>query len=257
MFKDWFSLEGKVALVTGAGRGLGQSMAIGLAQAGADIICLGRDLEKLEETSEEIRRLGKRALSFVADVGLSEQVKRSVSKALEVFERIDILVNNAAMMLGKASERTPEEEWNNLIRTNLTGTFLCSQTVGSHMIEKGGGKIINVGSIFGLTGTTHCLAYACSKAAVHQLTKSLAVEWAKYGITVNAIVPGYFDTEMPAEILANPNFKKSILDRMPLRRIGRPEEIKPLVVYLASHASDFMTGQMVCMDGGYSVALYF
>jgi NAD(P)-dependent dehydrogenase (short-subunit alcohol dehydrogenase family) len=160
-------------------------------------------------------------------------------------------------MLGKASERTTEEEWNNLIRTNLTGTFFCSQMVGSHMIEKGGGKIINVGSMFGLTGTTHCLAYACSKAAVHQLTKSLAVEWARYGITVNAIVPGYFDTEMPAKVLADPSFKKSILDRMPLRRIGRPEEIQPIVVYLASRASDFMTGQMICVDGGYSVALYF
>ncbi len=257
MFEEWFSLQGKVALVTGAGRGLGQSMALGLAEAGADIICFGRNQENIDETSRQIQKIGKRALPLVTDIGSSEQVKRSVSKALEVFGKIDILINNAAMMLGKASEKTTEEEWNDLIRTNLTGTFLCCQSVGTHMIGNGSGKMINVGSIFGLTGTTHCLAYACSKAAVHQMTKSLAVEWAKHGITVNAIVPGYFDTEMPAKILADPNFKKTILERMPLRRIGRPEEIKPLAVYLASRASDFMTGQTLCMDGGYSVALYF
>ena len=257
VFTEWFSLEGKTALVTGAGRGLGQSAALGLAQAGADVIGFGRDLEKLEETSHQIERMGRRALPLVTDVGLSDQVRASVSRALKVFGRIDILVNNAAVMLGKASEKTTEAEWDDLIRTNLKGTFLCSQVVGSHMIEAGGGKLINVGSIFGLTGTTHCLAYACSKAAIHQMTRSLAVEWAKHGITVNAIVPGYFDTEMPAHILSDPHFRKTIFDRMPVRRIGRPEEIRPLVVYLASRASDFMTGQMLCMDGGYSIALYF
>jgi NAD(P)-dependent dehydrogenase (short-subunit alcohol dehydrogenase family) len=256
-FEEWFSLEGKIALVTGASRGLGQSAAIGLARAGADLVCLSRNREGLEETSRLIRKTGRRALPLVADVGLSERVKQSVSKALETFGRIDILVNSAAVMLGKASEKTTEGEWDDLIRTNLKGTFLCCQVVGSHMMEKGGGKIINLGSIFGLTGTTHCLAYASSKAAVHQLTRSLAVEWAKYGITVNAIVPGYFDTEMPSKILGNPNLRKTVLDRMPLRRFGRPEEIRPLVVYLASGASDFMTGQMICMDGGYSIALYF
>jgi NAD(P)-dependent dehydrogenase (short-subunit alcohol dehydrogenase family) len=256
-FEEWFSLEGKIALVTGASRGLGQSAAIGLARAGADLVCLSRDQEGLEETSRLIRKTDRRALSLVTDVGSSEQVEQSVSKALETFGRIDILVNNAAVMLGKASEKTTEEEWDNVIRTNLKGTFLCSRVVGTHMIEKGGGKIINVGSIFGVTGTTHCLAYASSKAAVHQLTRSLAVEWATYGITVNAIVPGYFDTEMPSKILGDPQFRKTILDRMPLGRIGHPEEIRPLVVFLASRASDFMTGQMICMDGGYSVALYF
>lgn len=257
MFEEWFSLQGKVALVTGAGRGLGQSMALGLAEAGADLICFGRDEKTLKETSLRIQRLGKRALPLVTDIGSSEQIKRSLSEALGVFGKIDILINNAAMMLGKPSEKTTEEEWNDLIQTNLTGTFQCCQSVGTHMIEKGGGKIVNVGSIFGLTGTTHCLAYACSKAAVHQMTRSLAVEWARYGITVNAIVPGYFNTEMPAKILADPGFKKTILERMPLRRIGHPDEIKPLAVYLASHASDFMTGQTLCLDGGYSVALYF
>ena len=213
--------------------------------------------KNLKETSLQIQRMGKRALPLVTDIGSSEQVKRSLAEAVGVFRKIDILINNAAMMLGKPSEKTTEEEWNNLIQINLTGTFQCCQSVGTHMIEKGGGKIVNVGSIFGLTGATHCLAYACSKAAVHQMTRSLAVEWARYGITVNAIVPGYFNTEMPAKILADPNFKKTILERMPLRRIGHPEEIKPLVVYLASHASDFMTGQTLCIDGGYSVALYF
>ena len=257
MFEEWFSLQGKVALVTGAGRGLGRSIALALAEAGANIVCVGRTKEKIEETARDAEKTGVRALPLVTDVRLSDQVDRSVAQALDAFGRIDVLVNNAGTLLGKASDRTTDTEWHDLIAANLSGSFYYARAVGTHMIGRKTGKIVNVGSIFGWMGTTHCLAYACAKAAVHQMTKNLAVEWGRHGITVNAIVPGYFDTDMPSRILADEKFRKTILDRMPLGRIGRPDEIKPLALYLASSASDFVTGQTFCIDGGYSVALYF
>ncbi len=256
-FEKWFSLDGQVAFVTGAGSGLGRAIALGLAEAGADIVCCGRRLQNLEETCHLIERTGRRALAIEMDVGSSQQIKDSVARAAAWQGRIHILVNSAGVMQAVSSLSTTEEEWNRVIRTNLTGTFLCSQAIAAHMIEHGGGKIISVGSIFGSMGTTHCLAYSCSKAAIDEMTRSLAVEWARYAICVNAILPGHFETDMSAGILADPKTSKRIFERMPIRRAGRPDELKPLAVYLASRSSDYVTGQTFCIDGGYSIALYY
>lgn len=252
---EWFSLEGKVALITGAGSGLGRAIAFGLAEVGADIVAWGRSQESVDLTSDGVRKMGRRAAALATDVGSSRQVKESVARTLEVFRKIHILVNNAGILMGGPSQNVPEEEWDKVLHINLTGTFLCSRAVGTHMIETGGGKIINVGSIFGLMGTSHSLAYSCSKAAIHQMTRSLAVEWARYHITVNAILPGHFETDMSSKVLSDPELSKRVYQRMPIRRAGRPEELKPLVVYLASASSDYVTGQAFCIDGGYSIAM--
>lgn len=256
-FDEWFSLTGKVAVVTGAGTGLGRAMALGLAKAGADVVCWGRHKQTLDGTAHVVAGLGRQTAAMITDVESTSQIHESVTRTVQTFGRIDILINNAGILHSAPSRDLAEEDWNRVVRTNLTGAFLCAQAVGNHMTEAGGGKIINVGSIFGLLGTTHALAYSCSKAAIHEMTRCLAVEWARHRITVNAIVPGHFETDLNSKTLSDPELSATIQKKLPIRRFGRPEDLEPLVVYLASASADYVTGQMFCIDGGYSIALYF
>lgn len=244
-------LDGKVALVTGASRGLGRGMALGLAEAGADLVVVARSLERLEGAVSEARALGRRCLPVEADVSREEEVKRMVEEALGEFGRIDILVNNAGINYREASEHYPLDEWERVLSVNLTGTFLCCREVGRVMIEQRRGKIINVASLTSVIGVRTIPAYSASKGGVAQLTKVLAVEWAKYNIQVNAIGPGYFRTDLTEPLFQDPERRRWVESRIPMGRWGTPEDLKGAVVFLASEASDYITGQVLFVDGGW------
>jgi len=253
MVYDKLKLDGKVALVTGGGRGLGKAMAKALAEAGADVAVLSRTAREIEETAREIIGMGRRALPLPADVLQVQEIERAVHKILEELGQIDILVNNSGMTVVKPILDLTLEEWNQVLHTNLTGVFIVSKMVGRHMVERRQGKIINMASVAGVRGITTLAAYAASKAGVIHLTRCMAAEWVKYNIRVNAIAPGYFYTSMSARGLDSEKVREAILSKIPLRRVGQPEELGPLVVYLASEASDFMTGETVFIDGGQSI----
>jgi len=251
MILDKMRLDGKVALVTGASRGLGRGMALGLAEAGADLVVVARSLERLEGVVGEARALGRRCLPLKADVSREEEVKKMVEEALGEFGRIDILVNNAGINYREASEDYPLDEWERVLSVNLTGVFLCCREVGRVMIRQGGGKIINVASLTSVIGVKTIPAYSASKGGVAQLTKVLAVEWAKYNIQVNAIGPGYFRTDLTEPLFQDPERREWITSRIPMGRWGTPEDLKGAVVFLASEASDYITGQVLFVDGGW------
>lgn len=251
-----FSLEGKVAVITGAGRGLGESMANALANAGADIVSADIDEKTAESTAQDIKRIGRRSLSAKVDVTKYSEIEKMAEKTIKKFGRIDILVNNAGFSKGGdyAPEDLSRELWDKVMDVNLNGLFMCSQVVGKQMIKQKKGKIINIASIsaFVVNRMTGKLpfAYCVSKAAVVMLTKVLAVAWAKYNINVNAIAPTYFETPMSN---LGPVRTKEICEMTPMGRFGRPEELAGTVVYLASRASDFVTGHTVLVDGGYTL----
>ncbi|MBT6119035.1 MAG: SDR family oxidoreductase [Rhodospirillaceae bacterium] len=285
-----FNLEGKTAIVTGAARGLGRSIALTLAEAGADVVAadispqvlLSRDLsdstQKLDQTCDEIRQLGRKSLAVFADVGQTEQVEEMVEAAVAEFGKVDILVNNAGVDLPKplllvdgkppVPMRVPvqldsgltEEEWDTMININLNGFRRCAVAVGRHMIERRSGKIIGLGSVVGLRARANAAAYAASKAAVHRFTQALALEWGGFNINVNTIAPGPI---VPTDSWWVPRWNVSreendasierIPARVPLGRAGDPREIGLLAVFLASDASNFMTGQVIALDGGSSL----
>ena len=251
MILDKFSLKGKDGIVTGASRGLGKGIATALAQAGADLVIVSRTKSVLEKTAEEIRKFGHRVIPVAADVSKKEDVKIVVDTALKKFGKIDFLFNNAGVIRRCPSEDHSESDWDEVIRINLKGVFLCAQAVGRVMIKQGGGKIINTSSVIEVIGGKMIPAYAASKGGVAQLTKALANDWAKYHINVNAIAPGYFITELNKALLRDEERYKQITSRIPLGKWGNPEDLGGTAVFLASRASDYITGQTIFVDGGF------
>jgi NAD(P)-dependent dehydrogenase (short-subunit alcohol dehydrogenase family) len=249
-----FSLKGRVALVTGASRGIGRAIAVALGGAGADVACCARTTEQVEETAVAIQRGGTRAAGFTLDVTQPDDITQTVRDIERVLGSVDILVNNAGITLEKPTVEVTDEEWEHVLATNLSAMFRLVRAVAPGMIERGHGKIINIGSMYGAIGVPRYAAYCASKAAVASLTRSLAAEWGRHGIQVNCLAPGYMNTDIPRAALADEKRRALFLSKVPARRIGDPEEAGLLAVYLASAASDFMTGQTVYLDGGQTIA---
>jgi len=249
-----FSLDGRTAFVTGASRGIGRAIAKALAHAGAGVACAARDLDQVTSAAAEIEAAGGRACGLQLDVTRGEQIQTAVKDAESSLGSIDILVNNAGVTLDKPSLEVTDEEWDTVLATNLTSMFRCARAVAPGMIARGRGKIINVGSMYGALGVPRYAVYCASKAAVGGLTRSLAAEWARHGIQVNCLAPGYMNTDIPRAAMAEAKTRERFLSKIPARRIGEPEEAAALAVYMASAASDFMTGQTVYLDGGQTTA---
>lgn len=249
-----YSLEGRTAFVTGASRGIGRGIALALAKAGAAVACAARALDDVRSAAAEIEAAGGRACALRLDVTRGAEITAAVKDAEAALGSVDILVNNAGITLDKPTLEVGDDEWERVLSTNLTSMFRCCRAVGPGMIARGRGKIINVGSMYGRLGVSHYAAYCASKAAVDGLTRSLAAEWARHGIQVNCLAPGYMNTDIPRAAMADPKTRERFLSKIPARRLGEPEEAAALAVYLASPASDFMTGQTVYLDGGQTIA---
>jgi 2-deoxy-D-gluconate 3-dehydrogenase len=243
-----------VALVSGAGRGLGAAIALALADAGAAVACGARSSEAGETTARVIRERGGKAAGVVLDVTRAGDAAAAVAETDRALGDVDVLVNNAGIVLDRPTVETSDAEWEAVLATNLTAMFRLARAVAPGMIARGGGKIVNVGSMYGALGVARHAAYCASKAGVDGLTRSLAVEWARHRIQVNCVAPGYMRTDISRAALAEPGTRERFLAKIPARRIGEPAEIGPLVVYLASAASDYMTGQTLYLDGGQTVA---
>lgn len=255
MIAKYFSLKNNVAMVTGASRGLGRAIAVGMAEANADVVLVGRDSTKLLETAMAIRKIGREALVAKADITDSKAVKDVVKKTVTHFGKISILVNNAGISGPmKRFNDYSDEEWMAVLETNLHGTLNCTRNVAAHMIQSGGGKIINVASVLGTIGTYYSCAYSMTKAAIIQMTRNLALEWARFNIHVNAIAPGAFDTDMIKSQLALPNAKEALLKGIPFRRFGMPNEIAGMAILLASPAASYITGGLFPIDGGFAIS---
>jgi NAD(P)-dependent dehydrogenase (short-subunit alcohol dehydrogenase family) len=249
-----FDLSGHLAIVTGGGIGLGKQIVLALAEAGCNVVTCSRKVERCEEVADGIEKMGLKSLAFRCDIAKGEDIGHVVDETLKKFGRIDILVNNAGRTWGSPAEEFPLEHWNKVMDVNVTGTFLFSQKVGRIMIRQKKGKIINMASYAGLSGSDpeymDAIAYNTSKGAIISFTKDLAVKWAKYNINVNAIAPGWFITQMTKWSRENKGDK--ILDRLLIKRFGGEDDLKGAVVFLASRASDYMTGQILSVDGGLS-----
>lgn len=250
-----FDLTGKVAIVTGGATGLGRQMAEGLAEMGANLVLCARKLERCEEAAAELSQLGVKAIGLRCDVTSQDEVNAVIEKTRAEFGRIDILINNSGRTWAAPAEKMSLDDWQKVINTNVTGTFLCSQAAGRVMIEQGGGKIINITSVAGLLGSPPEIAdvvgYSTSKGAIIAFTRDLACKWARYNINVNAIAPGWFRTHMSEWTLDHRG--QAIKPFIPLQRFGGSDDLKGAVVYLASAASNYMTGQVLVIDGGMSI----
>jgi NAD(P)-dependent dehydrogenase (short-subunit alcohol dehydrogenase family) len=246
-----FDLRGRVAIITGGSIGLGRQMAEGLAEMGANLALCARKKERCEQVAEELKVIGVDTLALSCDVTSPASIQEVVSATTAHFGKIDILINNAGTSWGARAEDMRLEDWNKVIETNLTGTFLCSQAVGKVMIAQRRGKIINIASIAGMAGSPpelEAIGYAASKGGVITFTKDLARKWARHGIRVNAIAPGWFPTHMSGGVIEKN--RERILQGIPLGRFGNEQDLKGAAVYLASDASDFVTGQILVVDGG-------
>jgi len=246
------SLEGKIAVITGAGRGIGKSIAIALAEAGADVVLASRTVSQLEKVAQEVRSLGRRALPIQTDVTMKESVERLMLAAVENLGDLHILVNNAATMSPGPLLDQSEEEWDRVMAVNLKSVFLCTQAAGRYMIKKNYGKIINIASTGGEIAGPMNASYHASKAGVILFTKSIALEWIKYNINVNAVGPGFVDTELVDQFIQKKS-RESSLKGIPIKRFAEPREIAHLVVFLASDLSGYMVGEHVIIDGGLTI----
>jgi NAD(P)-dependent dehydrogenase (short-subunit alcohol dehydrogenase family) len=247
-----FDLSGKVAIVTGAGRGMGCHIALALAKYGSDLVICSRTTSELEKTKEEIERFGRKVLIHRMDVTKIPEIHFMVEESLMTFGHIDILVNNAGVNIHQSAVDVTEETWDQIIDTNLKGLFFCAQAVGNVMIQQKKGKIINISSQSGSVGLPQRAAYCSSKGGVNLLTKVLAIEWAKYNIHVNAIAPTYIETPMTKPMLEKEEFRKYVMGNIPLGRVGKPEDVIGAVIYLASEASSMVTGHVLLIDGGWT-----
>ncbi|KGP73257.1 SDR family oxidoreductase [Pontibacillus yanchengensis] len=250
MSTNLFNLEGKTAAISGATRGIGYSMALALAEAGADIALLQRNVEKTD-VQEEIKALGRKCEIIPCDLDDSHQVKESVPTVVSTFGKIDILVNCAGIQRRSPSVDFPEEDWDDVLHVNLKTVWLLCQQAGRYMTEQKGGKIINLGSLLSFQGGINVPAYAAAKGGVTQLTKALSNEWAKHNVNVNAIVPGYIATDMNTALINDDSRNQQILDRIPAGRWGNPEDFKGTVLFLASDASNYIHGHQLAVDGGW------
>ncbi|MGH7275509.1 MAG: SDR family NAD(P)-dependent oxidoreductase [Candidatus Rokuibacteriota bacterium] len=248
------TLAGNVAVVTGASRGLGRALALALAEAGADVALAARSKKDLEDTARQVQARGRRALVVPTDVASYAEVEALMQRTVRELGRLDIVVNNAGVArVAPLAEMTPED-WRLTVDVNLTGVFNSCRAAAPHLIAQKSGKVINIASVLGQVGLPGYSIYAATKGGVIALTRALGVEWARHGIQVNAIAPGWFATDMTDPAFSDPKINARLTRDIPMRRTGRPEEIGPLAVYLASAASGFMTGQTIFLDGGHSAA---
>jgi gluconate 5-dehydrogenase len=252
MNQQIFDLSGKVAIVTGTSRGLGQYMGRALARAGADLVITSRKAETLEDFRCEIEKLGRRAFPLPLDVRDEASIQEMAHAAIEHFGHIDILVNNAGCNVRKPSVDITWDDWNLVVETNLRGTFFVAQAIARHMIDRRYGRIINIGSVTSVFGYAGLAPYCASRGGTRQLTMSLADDWGKYGITVNCLAPGWFKTAQNAVMYENQEWVDYLVDRIPLKRPGQPNDLDGAVVFLASDASQYVTGQTLLVDGGIS-----
>lgn len=252
MAEKFFNLEGRVAIVTGTSRGLGQYFGRALARAGADLVITSRNKESLNEYKREIEGMGRRALPLRLDVCQLESIENMVEEAFSHYGKIDILVNNAGMNIRKPAVEVTWEDWNRVIDTNLRGTFFVAQAAAKKMIPVNYGRIINIGSVTSVFGYAGITPYCASRGGVKQMTMSLADDWGVHGITVNCLAPGWFKTEQNKVLYENASWVEYIKDRIPLKRPGSPDDLDGAVVFLASDESKYITGQTLLVDGGIS-----
>lgn len=248
-----YSLEGRTAIVTGASGGLGKEAALALADVGCDVVIAARNQQALLEVAAAVEGKGRRCLAVQTDISQATDVQRLIERATASFPRLDILINNAGVAVEKLFADLTEEEWRRVVETNLHGTFLCAQAAGKQMLQQGGGRIINVVSVVGLVAVPLLGAYGAAKGGVIQLTRAMAAEWARYDVTVNALAPGYFISPMNEERFADPAVLQNTIHRIPMRRLATYDDLTPVLVFLASDAARYITGQVIVVDGGWTI----
>ena len=243
-------LDGKTAVVTGAGRGLGREMALALGAAGASVVVTARTQDQIDKVAAEIVANGGDATAVAADVADEAAVEALAAATINRYGQVDVVVNNSGILATTSLLSQDKSNWDQVMATNVTGTYLVTRAFGRHLTEQGSGKVINVASNFALMGVSHHAAYSASKAAVIGFTRAMAIEWARYGVQVNALAPGYFATDMNADYRRDEASLERLISAIPARRIGEPAELSPWLLLLASDASDFMTGEVIVIDGG-------